>query len=238
MNQEKEDNKVKTIEKEYNINIVYRDEVNIDNDYFSTNTLNNDYMIDKSIDDISNVLKKFNKEFFDSFHDEVHHGLIINLAGNLIPKEGANTAAGPVGYTIYDNDEYEIVLNGMVSGIESNMCHELMHVIDSKMDYILFNEWQDFNPYYFEYAFSYLDSVDNRFTMLENDPKLVHFVDTYSKSYPAEDYARVFENICGKDSDSPLKKYPHLYDKALYLKDKLTSFFPSLKEASVFNSLN
>ena len=106
------------------------------------------------------------------------------------------------------------------------------------MGYNLYEGWVDLNPYYYEYQYSYTDSSDSQFTMYEENPNLVYFVDTYAKSYPTEDYARVFENICNKDSNSILNKYPHLYDKALYLKGKLLEAFPSLKDASVFNSLN
>ena len=232
------DDKVSELENKYGVNIVYRDEVNIDNETFKTVVLDNDYTISKALEHTEKVLSKFNKEFFDSFRDDTHQGLIINLSGNLVPKEGVNTAASPTGYTIYDNDEYEMVVDARLSDLESTICHELMHNAENKMGYNLYEGWVDLNPYYYEYQYSYTDSSDSQFTMYEENPNLVYFVDTYAKSYPTEDYARVFENICNKDSNSILNKYPHLYDKALYLKEKLIDAFPSLKEATVFNSLN
>ena len=100
------------------------------------------------------------------------------------------------------------------------------------------NEQEKLNPKNYVYEYSYRSDVKVKYTMFEDDKDKVYFVDTYAKSYPMEDRARIFENICGKDETTDLLNYPHLKDKALLIQNEILKKFPSLKDAKVFNSLN
>ena len=231
------DTKVKELENKYNINIVYKDEVNIDNYTFKTTVMDNNNTILKSLTTLEKILAKFNKEFFDQFHDEEHNGVTFYLAGQLIPNSEANTTSFPIGYTLTENDQFEIVLDIRSYQLDETVCHELMHNIEFRMDKDIYQDWFDLNPLYFEYMYTYIVEPSSDFTRTEENPNLVYFIERYSKSYPTEDVATIFENICKVDNNSIVNDYPHLYEKAIYLKETLEAEYPSLKEATVFNSL-
>ena len=233
------DNKVKELEDKYHIDIVYKDEVKIEDDTFEAKQMNNNYVVLDALDEIETILKKFNTEFFDSFHDEKHKdGLIIYLTGKLTPKGDVDTTSNPAGYTLYRDNSYVIVEDIESYSLQSTTCHELMHNIEHKIwDNFPYDEWYDNNPLYFSYMYTYKTDADFSFTTSEENKNYVSFVDTYAKSWPTEDIARVFENICNKDEHSFLLDYPRLKAKALLLQETLTKYFPSLKTSTVFDSL-
>lgn len=227
---------IKSIEEKYHVDIVYKDEVKIKNSTFEANGELNDYSILRSLDDIDKVLNKFNIEFFDSLKDKEHKGLIIYLSGEIKSNPKVDTTSNASGYTLYENDQHEVVLDINQTGIEGTMCHELMHVMDGKME-TDYTDWFKLNPKNYIYEYSYKSDAKVKYTMFENDKSEVYFVDTYAKSYPLEDRARIFENICGKDETTYLLEYPHLKEKALLIQKEILKEFPSLKDAKVFDSL-
>lgn len=232
------DERVKKLEDEYHVDIVYKDEAIMKNDTFETTKLNNNYIILESLESVEKVLKKFNVEFFDKFHDDEHKGLIIYLTGKILPNASANTTSNAAGYTVGENNQFEMVVDIKQSGLVSTICHELMHNMENRIQDNFYNEWYKMNPKRFEYTYNYRTYADSKYTRFEDDKNNVYFVDEYSKTYATEDIARVFENICDTEEDSLLLEYPNLYKKAMYLKEKLEREFPSLKNATVFNSLN
>ncbi len=230
--------KVEELENKYHIDIVYKDEVNIDNTTFKTTTEENNYLIIKALDAIEKFLKKFNVEFFDKFKDDDHKGIILYLSGKIIPNDKIDTTQNPVGYNLRENNQFEIVIDIKDIGLDATLCHELMHAIEIRISSFDYSAWFNKNPRNYVYEYSYRTNVNSKYTRMETSNDNVYFVDEYSKSYPTEDIARVFENICSTDVKSMLLDYPHLKEKALYLKDIIIKEFPSLKDATVFNSLN
>lgn len=231
------DKSVLDLEKKYHVDIVYKDDVNIKNSTFETSKMNNNYVVLNALNQIEKTLDKFNVEFYDRFYEDKHKGLIIYLSGKLTPNDKADTTSNPAGYTLQENNESEIVIDIDQSSLDVTLCHELMHAIEFKMNNT-FIKWTDYNPLGYMYRGSYRDYIDSKYTITEEDINNVYFVDEYAKTNGMEDRARVFENICGVDINSTMLKYPHLKEKANYLKEKVLEEFPSLKEATVFNSLN
>lgn len=231
------DKSVLDLEKKYHVDIVYKDDVNIKNSTFETSKMNNNYVVLNALNQIEKTLNKFNLEFYDRFYEDKHKGLIIYLSGKLTPNDKVDTTPNPAGYTLQENNESEIVIDIDQSSLDVTLCHELMHAIEFKMNNT-FIKWTDYNPLGYMYSGNYRDYIDSKYTITEEDINNVYFVDEYAKTNGMEDRARVFENICGVDINSTMLKYPHLKEKANYLKEKVLEEFPSLKEATVFNSLN
>ena len=231
------DDKVKELEDKFHIDIVYRDEVNIKNETFKTTVMDNIYILNTALNTTETVLNKFNTEFFDKFREKNNKGIVIYFSGEIIPMEGANTTSYPSGYTLANDKEYGVVVDVNGYGLKGTLCHELMHNTEYRMNTNLYTEWFKKNPKKFEYQYTYVIDADSKYTTIEEDKDNTYFVDSYAKSYPTEDVARIFENVCNKEEESTLLEYPHLYDKALYLKEVMEKEFPSLKEATVFNSL-
>ena len=230
--------RVKEIEDKYHIDIVYGDDVNIENETFKTSVVNNSITINKALDKVEEVAGEFNKEFFDRFFEEDYKGVIIDFSGKIhTNSDTVNTVSQASGYSLNEAGKYEVVIDITQSSLKNIICHELMHNIERKMNYNL-TEWHNMNPSDFTYLYDYRNTATAKYTMFEVNYENVYFVDTYSKSYMTEDVARVFENICGAEGESFLIKYPHLFEKGMYLKNKMLEEFPSLKEATVFDSID
>lgn len=233
---EKVDKKVKDMEDKYHIDIIYKDEVKIKNSTFTANGELNDYSLLRALDEIDQSLTKFNTEFFDSLKDKKHKGLMIYLSSEIKGNPKVDTTPNASGYTLYENDQHEIVLDVNQTGIYATTCHELMHIMDAVIP-TDFTNWFKLNPKGYVYEYSYRGDAPVKNTMYEDDKSKVYFVDTYAKSYPVEDRARIFENICSKDETTYLLEYPHLKEKALLIQKEIIKQFPSLKDAKVFDSL-
>ncbi len=225
--------KVKELEQKYNINIIYKEEVSIDNDTFKTTIEINNFSVLNALNNIDKVLNKFNKEFFNEFKDKKYMGLVIYLSGKMKSNDKANTVIDPAAYTVLEHDRFEMVLDIRQDSLDTTICHEMMHSIENRMGSI--KEWDKLNPKDFKYLNDYREEIDNKYTLQEKNINDVYFVDNYSKAYQTEDIAIIFENIC---SNNDLSKYPNLYKKSLYLKDKLIERFPSLEKSNLFKILD
>lgn len=230
--------KIKNLEEEYHVNIIYKNDVNIDNETFRTTILEDDFLIQNAADQINVVLKKFNKEFFDEFYKDDNKGINIYLSGTIISSDKVDTVYFAAAYTQFEDNEYRMIVDASTVEIKSTICHELMHSIENRMNDFAYDEWYKKNPKNFGYIYSYRNEANEKYTMMEEDKNKVYFIDTYAKKYPTEDMARTFENICSYEENSSLIEYPHLYEKGLFLKDEILKEFPMLETESVFNSLN
>lgn len=134
---------------------------------------------------------------------------------------------------------YLIALDISQMPLETNVCHELMHTIENKLksqgEY--FSKWSSFNPKKYEYSYSYKVTNRTEYTIGMTTDDNVYFVDYYSHTFPAEDMARVFENICFEGKDSSIKNYSHLLEKGKYLKETLYKYYPSLENTSLFEAI-
>ena len=221
--------KVKELEKKYNINIIYKEEVSIDNDTFKTTIEINNFSILNALNNLDKVLSKFNKEFFNEFKDNKYMGLIIYLSGKMKSNDKANTIINPSAYTVLEHDRFEMVLDIRQDSLDTTICHEMMHSIENRMGSI--EGWNKLNPIDFKYLNNYREDIDDKYTIKDKE---AYFVDNYSKISESEDIAIIFENIC---SNNDLSKYPNLYNKSIYLRDKLIERFPSLKDSDLFKIL-
>ena len=59
-------------------------------------------------------------------------------------------------------------------------------------------------------------------------PKKIYFIDAYSKSYPTEDRARVFEKLMESGGDPYFADCPILMKKAEFLCTVIRKYFPSV----------
>lgn len=229
------DDRVKNIEEKYHIDIVYKDDVKVNNNTFEAESINNNYIILDALNTVEKALQRFSIEFFDRFNDE-HKGLVIYLTGELNPDEEDDTVLKAKGYALLENNQSGIVLDITKAGLESAIYHEIMHNTETIMKNFSYDEWLKKNPLNFNYMLTYRTEANYSYTLFEKDANKVYFIDEYSKSFPTEDIARIFENIC--TGEKQLSDYPHLYEKAMYLKEKLEEEFPSLKGSMLFDNLN
>ena len=231
---------VNKVKEKYNVNLYIKDSAIIMFPDFLANKCDDSESIYSSIKMMESILDKFPKDFFDSLYENSDKGLNVYLTGELRPMDAKTQYTTPSAYTSYYKKMYLIAIDITQSGLESNMCHELMHSIENKLNNMgeYFTDWYKLNPKKYDYSYSY--KVINRleYTIGETSDNNVYFVDYYSHTFPTEDKARVFENVCNSDTVSSIKNYKHLLDKANYLKEIITKYYPSMNETTLFNSIN
>lgn len=121
--------------------------------------------------------------------------------------------------------------------LERHLSHELMHAIDNKISALVqqgkssgFELWSAMLPEGFEYTYQYRDENGNTIDSFNSpeytssdpdsagDKNKIYFVDGYSKTYPTEDRARIFESLfISKNSLSSMFESKNLMIKAQYL---------------------
>lgn len=188
---------------------------------------------------LEDALSTYPEGFFDDlcYGDFTH--LEIYICGKFTPltPNGITTAealsntrgsAMVIGVNVeYLNGEYPRVL-----------AHELLHIMERRIDQIdidIFGEWITLTPgghdaYYYSYHDENgyeMNDVTNTY-YFEDDPADVYFVDAYSKSFPTEDRARVFEKLVESGGDPFFADSPVLMEKARVLCRIIRENFPSV----------
>lgn len=231
---------INNLKENYNVNVHIKKETDIKFPDFTAEVETNNTKIEKGLTEIETILKKYNKEFFDSFYYEKYDGLHIYLTSSLTPSNLENQISNPAAYSLTNDYKFMIVIDINQPNISELLCHELIHNTEfvlNRKNKIIFNEWNKYNPEDFSYNDSYTKPYIYNYTIEEESEDNVYFIDKYSHTYSTEDRARVFESICSCNENSIVKNYPHIYEKALYLEEEIYKYYPSLKDTILFNSL-
>ncbi len=232
-------NLVDDIQTKYAINISIKEEALKDYPDFTALINNDNDTIYQALKKIANVLELFNLEFFQSFYDSKYEGLNINLTGMLTPQDSQNQASNPLAYSLVLNKKYTIVLDSTYQDSQSIICHELMHNLEFNLNNKtsnFLNKWNDYNPPGFSYANSYRETNNYSYTIIEENPASVYFIDSYAKTYPEEDHARIFELLCTSNTNT-FTTYPNIQAKANYLQEEILKYYPSLESSTLFNNV-
>lgn len=182
-------------------------------------------LIDNALDVLEVVLERYPDGMLAQLDDDFGSELNIYLSGSIYPLDeyGISEAVG-LQNTLYD---YTWIVADITHtyGLEQTLYHEIMHAIDEYMDNadgggIDDYEWEALNPDGFYYDYDYIaneSNDDDRYT-LYGDGSDVYFFDTYAKSYPHEDIARVMEYaMIEYREDSGCFEYQGLNEKLRYL---------------------
>lgn len=234
---------VTKIKDDFNVNMyIYDKGVRYFNDFYALPTYDDELTYDR-LYKTYDILKNFNKEFFDKFKTNKNNGLEIYITGSLGPSDTKTQISNPIGYSLMMDDNYIIAIDANGEEYEKTICHELMHSIENNMYELYYNnkiksepfkKWNSFNPKNYKYDDSYVKEENDKYTIASN--KDIYFIDAYSHTYANEDRARIFESFCS--TEDIFSKYPNLKKKAFYLKDEITRVYPSIKDSKLFNILN
>ncbi len=133
------------------------------------------------------------------------------LCGAMTPYN-EESISEPAAFTYTSSGYALVVVNILNDGnIVSNYCHEISHVIDTRLISVgeLDDEvWCTYNPEGFSYNYGYMSphggefesDASDKYTSVDEDffrtweAEYVYFVDSYSMTFPTEDRARLFEN--------------------------------------------
>ncbi len=194
---------------------------------------------------LEDALSLYPENFFNQFKDTSPGGIGIYITGSISSIISGNID-NPVGFAI-NNGKQHIVLNGQyIESIRRTFTHELAHAIDTRLfnliiddDGFYFNDdqWGELNPKGFAYYYNYLDENGESYQYsgsTENTPLSeaydkrgdideVYFVDSYSKTFPTEDRARLMEY-------SLLREGPPDYMKGKHIQTKLKYYYSAIRK--------
>ncbi len=232
---EKLNEKIDKVEKEFNIDIKVKEEADVKLDIWKQ-TITGEYSydkIDEALDDIEKVFSKFGDNFFDDFYFKEYKGVRIYIVNNI---QSSFPSAGQA-FNYYDT--FTVMVD--TTSFANTLCHEIMHSMEDKAEKnnnTLFTKWDKYNPKKFKYTQDY-DSYygeSTKYIAYSDTKNDIYFIDAYSKVNGLEDRARIFEYICDNSVDV-INENPKLLEKAKYLRDELYKEFPKLKNTEIFSNL-
>lgn len=224
-----------SIEDEYGIEIYYGDSADIEFVDYTVEMVYDEDDIYKGLKALEKTLAMFPDGFFREFSESGYiRGINFYLSGEFTPF-GENSVSDAVAFT-YTDSGFAIVVANIYEDeyLVDNYCHELCHVIDTRLaeeGFLDEDIWSSFNPEGFEYNNSYLDEDGNDFTENASDEytpwdddfvdtwnsDYIYFMDTYAKTYPTEDRARIFEYaMCPNGYTDDFFESEHLQAKLEY----------------------
>lgn len=238
---EQENNELATkLGNTYGVKLYIREEVVRFFPDFAVNALYDEDTTKEALLEVEKILSRFPKKFFKELNYGEIEGVEIYLCGRLV--QGSDYGIeSPGGFALQFKNKQMIVLDAtMPSSIETTLCHEIMHAIDSRLDYKvfqknqlsydIFDDWNKLNPKGYDYKYGYVDADGVEYNAMNNskytsaDEKSfenvnnIYFIDYYANTYPTEDRARIFEALMSAENELPYEfKSKNLQKKAKYL---------------------
>lgn len=173
--------------------------------------------ISEALDALEAALSLYPEGFLRQFKTNLGEGGIrLLLAGNL-----NGDAAGAVGVA-FSYGQWNNILLDISSGLNpGTLCHEIWHITENRLSEEagaeLYNgTWDSCNPEGFEYYYDYNTSEREDWSrwLYFYEPENAYFIDAYSKTYPAEDRARIMEYVMGGSPETDIiMQHPALRKK-------------------------
>ncbi|MBQ8381944.1 MAG: hypothetical protein IJX47_01930 [Clostridia bacterium] len=228
------------IKETWGVSVIYTEPLihQVASDY-STVAVTDPTKLNRALLQLEEALSAYPDGFFDDLCYGDYTVLELYLCGKFTPltSAGITTAealsntrgtAMVIGFNVELMDgEYVRVL-----------AHELLHVMERRIDKIdpdALAEWITLTPGGHDaYYYSYHDESGNEMSDLSNtyacepNPADAYFVDAYSKSFPTEDRARIFEKLTESGGDPYFADAPVLMAKARTLCRIIREYFPSV----------
>ncbi len=176
-----------------------------------------------------------------------YNGLGFYLSGPILPR-GTDGISSAAGLSSDHGQERYIIFDAFDDSVPATLAHEFMHLLEDKLEEADNVSGQDLlggfvrlSPRNYDdggYNYGYhtaegFQLSDTAFTWEDMDdakhPQDVWYIDSYSRSFPLEDRARIFEKLfTAGDSLPEYFKSPHLMAKAKYLCALIREAFPEL----------
>ncbi len=184
---------------------------------------NDRYTVYRAVRTVSEILARYPEGMLREAYAETHRGLQIYLCGTIYGTSGDSLSQA--GGITTDNDGYIMVAVDVGSNLEYDLPHELSHVFDRRITHVSSTAernwmvlWETATPIENVYAYSYDNYYDyTRYTAWnESDESKVWFVDSYARTFPTEDRARIMEHLfnSGEDGLAEVLQFENLQAKA------------------------
>ena len=168
---------------------------------YKAETCLDEKLIANALEDVEKVLDTYPKGFFKQLIYGSVHKIELHLTGaiemTLLPEDTGNGFTSFAGFASSFSG-YSLIVLDIYSSVESNLHHEIFHIIDYKLAFdaqihpeSIYSEenWSKLNPEGFEYA-GQLHNLPDSFYTSEYDE---WFTGSYARTYPMEDRATIME---------------------------------------------
>lgn len=181
------------------------------------------YTVYGAVKTVSEILSRYPEGMLREAYEETHSGLQIYLCGTIYGKtDGTLSQAGGV---TTDKDGYILVAVDVHNNLKYDIPHELSHVFDRRISYMSSTAerdwmmlWEAATPIENVYAYSYDEYYNyTRYVAWnESNDANVWFVDSYARTFPTEDRARILEHLFNPEEDglAEVLQFEHLQEKA------------------------
>lgn len=222
--------------KENGVEIYIGEEINnCPKDIYDYKETNHAIRIEKMLNILEKALAKYPEGMLEQLGEQEYEGskLHIYLAGGIVPinEEGIDSIG--IQNTL-DNITFLVLDVNSFGDLENTIYHEIFHAIEKKMDYnesafFDYEVWNDLNPEHFSYDYDYQinkEKFDCDYTVGDTEHE-VYFIDTYSKSFPGEDRARIIEYAMLDVTDTRRRNIesPRLQAKLKYICEQIRKGF-------------
>lgn len=203
--------------------------------------LEDQQLISVKLAELATVLEAYPVGFFYELPYGNQDHLEIYLCEGLSPAD-SNGITTAIAISNTRGSALVVVLDvTAIDDLAQTLAHELLHMMERRIDQLdpsLLADWTSLTPGGDQaYYFSYHDQNGNEMNNSQNtwygevNPELVYFVDAYSKSYPTEDRARIFEYLVSSAGEPAFIESPVLRAKAERLCEIIRLTFPSVAAA-------
>ena len=195
-----------------------------------------------SLDSLAKIMAQYPENFFNEVLGNTWNSFDIYLSDG-ISATSTNMYPYPSAFVTNRNNCIIMCINlsALQSGGDTNFAHEIMHVMEYRINEYcvsvhkaVMGYWDEhLVPAEYPYFFSTVDADgvpfdDPTSTVLSGDPD-PWFIDTYARSNEKEDRARVIEYMLIGNAE--YFRGQHLRNKALFLTAVIREVFPSFKAA-------
>ncbi len=184
----------------YGVKIYFGDEVeDCYRDIYDYEITYNAVRIEQALNMLDEALALYPDGMLAQLDDTFGSVLKIYLSGEIVAAdEAALTTAVGIQNTLED-DTFMVLDILSVYDYERTIHHELFHALEEHLNngeyYFDYDVWMTYNPDGFDYDYSYTENeMNSDWTYVVGDSEMGgYFIDTYSKSFPNEDRARIME---------------------------------------------
>lgn len=192
--------------------------------------------IDRALTTTDSILSRYPagmlRETYEGKYDSLHLYLCADLYGYA--SDGLSKAGG-----VTTTDERNIIMAvDIYNWLETTLPHELSHAFDVRIQSVSDTSgqnwmqlWENMHSFGNAYAFSYENYyyLDAYTFYGESSQSRIWFVDSYARTFPTEDRARIIENLFTPVDDAlpEVLQAPHLLEKARFYSYILRQCFPS-----------
>lgn len=182
------------------------------------------------------ILSRFPAGMLRETYEGLCEGLNLYLCADLYgyASDGLSKAGG----VTQTGGPYINMAIDIYNGLETTLPHELSHALDLRIQAVSDTSgrnwmqiWENMHSFGNAYAFSYENyyNLDAYTYYGESSQSRIWFVDSYSRTFPTEDRARILENLFNPVDDAlpEVLQAPHLLEKARFYSYILRQCFPS-----------